>query len=214
MKTPVKAVLIAVVALTMCFAGSSAWATGLGVYFSYTTGSADWDADSGSSDWELDSDVGDVEFGVVLDTDLSTADIFNYRLYLGYESLTYDIKSTTTGNKTDELGLGGVALSNVFGFGVVRNYGFRLWLGPELRLAYGSGESDSGVDISMFNFGLGAVLGANFNPGQTVSLSATLGARYNIGVGSGDDANFDYDYNLSGVTYGATMAILFRMGEY
>ena len=80
----------------------------------------------------------------MFDTAVAQDKFFNYQLNLGYDEFTNKLPGSSR-----DLKLGGLMISNSFGFGIVRTDGFRLWMGPEIRLAWPRG-SQSGTDYEFF----------------------------------------------------------------
>ena len=131
--------------------------------------------------------------------------LFNYQLNLGYDEFT---------NKTDistGLKLGGLMISNAFGFGIVRTSGFRLWMGPEIRLAWPRG-SLSGIDYDFFGAGVGPVLGMNFNLPGTVSFVVKAGYQFMHYEGTVDSSTTytSYDNEIRERLIYVNIGILFR----
>ena len=57
-----------------------------------------------------------------------------------------------------------------------RDSNVRFWLGPQIRLAYYTGDRDD-VDLKLFVFGIGPVLGVNFPMGPVATMSLSGGFR-------------------------------------
>lgn len=182
-KTVVKPILIlAVLSLLLTTSGLT---TGLGIYVpTYGKGTAT--ATIGDSDYDFEYDINHIGFGFVMDTRVARAGVFNYRLNLGYESVDY-------GFSNDETFLR-LTIDNTFGFGVLQTRIVRLWIGPQVRLAfmryfyefdYGSNE------ILVGGLGLAPVFGANFNLGSVISICPELGYRFEF---YGGQLSTDYDY--------------------
>jgi len=189
------------------FGVSSASAAGFGFYGSLGGGSAVWEGSS--STVTFDTDTGHQGAGFVFDTAVAKDSFFNYQLNLGYDKFTN--KSVSSGSKLE---LEGLMISNSFGFGLMRTEGFRLWLGPEIRVAFPAG-SKSGIDLEFFGVGVGPVVGMNFNlPGlKTLQVKAgyqfmsyTGEASYQNAYGYTDYIDYDIDENLIYINFG----VLFR----
>jgi hypothetical protein len=140
----------------------------------------------------------------VFDTAVAQDKFFNYQLNLGYDEFTNKPGIISSG----EVKLGGLMISNAFGFGIVRTDGFRLWMGPEIRLAWPRG-SKSGVDYDLFGAGVGPVLGMNINLPGTVSFVVKAG--YQFMSYNGDSSNTSYyDLELKERLIYVNVGILFR----
>lgn len=179
-----KLVLVLMAAsLTILAWGPAAQAIGTGVYFSGGVGSGtfEWDDDNDS----FDSDEKALGVGFVMDTAVRNQSPFNYRLQIGYEALDLKDEFDTT------LEMGGVVLDNTFGFAMVQTPNFRLWGGPQIRLGYFTGESDTkvlgeAISVDLAAVGVGLALGANFGITESFALGATLGVRATGYAGTGE----------------------------
>ncbi len=109
--------------------------------------------------------------------------------------------------QVSDLKLGGLMISNSFGFGIVRTDGFRLWMGPEIRLAWPKG-SDSLNDYDFFGGGVGPVLGMNFNLPGTVTFAVKAG--YLFMNYEGDSTTSFYDLDIKERLIYVNIGILFR----
>lgn len=198
--------LIALFSLTG-IAVPDASAVGLGFYLQNGTGSGDsttYDVFP-FSPYDLDEDFDTDHFtiGFQLDTAPLDEGVFNYRLNVGLESIKGDVD---TGNDFD---LDGIAIENDFGFRVGGNDRIRIWLGPELRIGFYSGDNDWGGDLNVIAFGLGPVVGANF--GMSDNMAITVKAGYIFSTFAGDvDTSFDnYDYDGEATTLFISAGMLF-----
>jgi hypothetical protein len=111
----------------------------------------------------------------------------------------------------------GLVIDNDFGFGVVRSGLIRLWLGPELRITYLSGD-DSGFDYDQSGFGIGPAAGVNVNLGDAMALAFKVGYLFNSYSGemkgktpmaSTSDASYTMTEGLPTVN----LALIFRFGS-
>jgi hypothetical protein len=143
--------------------------------------------------------------GFAFDTAVAEDRFFNYRLELGYD----EFASKAAGG--NEVKLSGLIISNDFGFGIVRTDGFRLWMGPEIRLAWPRG-SNLGVDYDFFGVGAGPVLGMNFNLPGTVSFTVKAGYQFMHYNGTADSStsSTSYDNDIREHLVYVTFGILFR----
>lgn len=189
----------------ICFAAvlilgtSDALAAGFGIYGSIGgDGSATWsDEYNGTSAKDKTAHQG---AGFVFDTAVAQDKFFNYQLNLGYDEFTNKFAGS-------EVKLGGLMISNSFGFGIVRTEGFRLWMGPEIRFAWPRG-SDSLYDYDFFGGGVGPVLGMNFNLPGTVTFAVKVG--YQFMNYEGDSTNTFYDLDIKERLIYVNIGILFR----
>ncbi|MDL1968971.1 MAG: hypothetical protein LWW97_10630 [Deltaproteobacteria bacterium] len=185
-------------------------AAGIGFYLSHGIGdgAADFNEDYDSDDWwnDLESS-GDAKFsgyGFIFDTAVAKDEVFNYRLQIGYEDAEYDIDSVYDGDLhidisdfvgNFKLDIDRFVIDNTFGFGIVRKENFRIWIGPQLRIGYMSGDGTMTlIDGTKLNLdfddglvlGLAPVIGVNFNFINNLTIGVDLGYRFNFFVGSVD----------------------------
>jgi hypothetical protein len=193
--------------LCVCFATalvlgtSDAHAAGFGIYGSVGGDeSATWSNDYSSTSSKIKTAHQGV--GFVFDTAVARDSFFNYQLNLGYDEFTN--KFAGSGNEVE---LGGLMISNSFGFGIVRTAGFRLWMGPEIRLAWPRGN-DSLDDYDFFGGGVGPVLGMNFNLPGTVTFAVKAG--YLFMNYEGDSSSAFYDLDIKERLIYVNVGILFR----
>jgi hypothetical protein len=208
--------LIAVAGLVMFLSiamVSDVKALGLGFYGSIGGGSGEAELESdgpGNTSFDFDVDNDHASFGFVLDTAVAKDTLFNYRLSLGYE------QTTSTDEWGDDLDLSGLVIDNDFGFGVVRNEKVRLWVGPEVRLSFLSGDLPT-HDVTAFGFGIGPVVGLNLNLGDVAALGFKLSYLFNsYGADmSAKNSNLYYDgsYSMTENLVTANVALIFRLGE-
>jgi hypothetical protein len=188
----------------------SSYALGLGV--SIGTGAEDWNNDRKHTD---DREISN--YGFVLDTAVAKDRLFNYRF-----SLQFDKNHA----KDRGLDMEGLATTHDFAFGVVRNQNVRLWLGPQLRVAYYRDLSPHTVtDVeyagSALSIGVGPVIGLNVHLQKLVTFSASASymmiGRYAGDYGidvvntSGRVGNNDVDADFSGLY--ASISIIFRIND-
>ncbi len=196
--------------LCVCFATalvlgvSDARAAGFGIY-----GSLGGDSSSRwSDDYNYTSSKAKTAHqgaGFVFDTAVAQDKFFNYQMNLGYDEFTN--KFAGSGG---EVKLGGLMISNSFGFGIVRTDGFRLWMGPELRLAWPRG-SNLGTDYDFFGGGAGPVVGMNFNLPGTVSFVVKAGYQFMTYNGTADSATtYSYDREIKERLIYVNVGIVFR----
>jgi hypothetical protein len=196
-------VLCACLAAMLALGISDADAAGFGIYGSVGGDrSSTWSQDNGPSFNVKTEHQG---AGFVFDTAVAQDKFFNYQLNLGYDEFT-----RKTASSSSELKLGGLMISNAFGFGIVRTDGFRLWMGPEIRLAWPRG-SLSGWDYDFFGAGVGPVVGMNFNLPGTVSFMVKAGYQFMTYNGTADSStSTSYDYEIKERLIYVNIGILFR----
>jgi hypothetical protein len=204
---------------------SDAHAFGIGLFYQYGGGSSNWTMEydenyyNGSyhDDWseDYDGDKTRKAFGFVLDTTIARDMLFNYRLQIGYETWEDEV------DDFDTFDMDGITMTHDFGFGVLRTPYVRLWLGPELKFAYttGSLDSDEHVDVYSLTYGIGPVMGANFNIGPTVTLGIKGGYLFQGFVGTVDNdrySTYENDFDFHGHTDELyfDICILFRFGDF
>ena len=217
---------------------TNAGALGIGGYFTTMSGSSEWDVDldaddealeDASSNW--DAEEGTAGFGFVLDTAVARDQLFNYRFQIGLESSKIELELPSGVDATAKLS--GLAITNDFGVGVVRTKNARVWIGPELRLAFKGGniefddepdnlDIDDDWTIGTFQYGIGPVVGGNFHIGNALTLAVKTGVIWETMTGKsdlkiesddGDDLDFDLDYESSDVYFFITFSVFYRLGD-
>jgi len=204
--TKKRAVLPWLVVATL-FASTNAFGLGLGVYFEGAGGTLDWKVeDDFGNEIDVDGDSKKAAFGFVLDTAVAANTVFNYRLNVGLTRFDADFDGDD-----ETLEMGGIAVDNTFGFAVYRSELVRLWLGPQLRIAYYHGEfEDSGFEVDIAEVGIAPVVGVNLNFGRTFTLAFSGGYRF-LGYGGTDED--DEDIRGSGREAFGNLSLLFRLGD-
>ena len=191
----------------------NAFALGLGFYGTVQGGEADWEFedDFGRTINVDGGDMAQAGIGFALDTAVLKDTLFNYRLNVGLEGFEADLGSTSV---TAELG--GIVADNSFGFGVMRTENVRLWLGPRVRLAVYGGDFnlESSFDITLVEFGVGGVFGANFRVGPTVVLGIETGVMISGYSGIIED-NFGDTEDVTGNSASTFLSgvVMFRLGS-
>ena len=110
----------------------------------------------------------------------------------------------------------GFGMIHDFGFGLVTSESFRLWMGPELRLAWieGSSTTTPQADYDLFSFGFGPVIGANFNMGSSVTIALT--GAYLIQTTNGEVYTTTLgweDYESDDEFFAIGASLMFRLNE-
>jgi len=197
---------------------SNSFALGLGVTYGTGSGSGEFDPDADifdeyeddSSDYDapsFDIDTSYSGFGFVLDTNVSKDALFNYRLDLQYGTFTYE------NDYGWEIDLDQFTMDHTFGFRIYRNELVRIWLGPQIRLSYATGDYKNRIDYTQYGFGIAPVVGVNFNPGKVVSPALTVGYRYQGIYGTRDGGGTDDDYTATDSALFLNLTLLFRLNE-
>ncbi len=229
MKNPLRLALLSLLLLTTT-AVSQSLAAGFGFYGTYRNGSStsDWDVEDTicimglgcwDEDFEIDVDIENRGFGFVMDTAPAQDRVFNYRLNAGIEKFEVDLEGP-------ELSLAGVILENTFGFRVFRSPDglVRVWLGPRIRVGLYAGDIEwqyfKDDDVIAATFGVGPVLGANFNIGRHLTVAGTAGwdfAGYGVHVDEFGSRNGlieyeDMEIDGPGRTFYTGFLLMFRAG--
>ncbi|HEY6007865.1 MAG TPA: hypothetical protein VIU40_06030 [Geobacteraceae bacterium] len=201
------AMIFAAAAMCMALGASRASAVGVGGYLELGGGSGEFEfSDISNSEFDVDASYGGL--GFVLDTSPGGTGVFSYRLNVGFEGLTLD-----PDDFDDNIELGGFVIDNTFAFAVVRAPAVRVWVGPQIRLAYYSGETEnSNLDTDLGAFGIGLAAGANIypNPQGRFALAPSLGFR-RVGYAGEMDDGFGGTDDLEGYTnlFYLNLAVLF-----
>jgi hypothetical protein len=111
--------------------------------------------DSGAHDEITNNSEIRESIGLVYDSTLVQDDLFNYRLSLSYLLMQL-------GSASEYGNVSGISMEHGFGIGLVREKGFRLWVGPEANLAI--------LDRFLI-VGVGPVVGVNIDKGTTMQLA-------------------------------------------
>lgn len=150
---------------------AQAYAVGLGLYVSQGSGDADFDGTYSN----FSADTEQSAIGFTFDTNLSKNRVFNYRL--GVEKGTL---------KFNQFEVDEVAVTNDFGFSLVREDNLRIWIGPELRISFQDKQESSGWEYSGVGVGVGPVIGLNWHLGQNgpslIAKAGALGSSYVLDV--------------------------------
>ena len=188
--------VVAVLSVFIVFIGvTRVYALGLGPYVELGSGSGDWEVVDDSYDSSTSVDISSAGFGFVLDTSPRDSKVFNYRLNVGFERHDVEFPSGAT------IELDGLSVDNTFGFSVVRNRNVRFWIGPQIRLAYYTGDRGN-VDYSIAAFGIGPVLGVYFAMGPAATISLSGGIRI-LGYAGEEEYLYynSYEDNTSDITF-------------
>jgi hypothetical protein len=193
------------IAVLMLFAASAS-AAGYGGYLGYAH--SDGSVDFFGVDVDHDNDM--VDFGFVLDTNLARDRLFNFRLNVGLQIGERTYKGPGGSFPEETVGF---TVNSAFGFGIVRTPTLRLWLGPAIRVSVDGCTDCSGYDSTFVAVGAGPELGLNFNIGDHLTISPTLGYQYMYGAdvldGGGVDEIFDGGQHHVSLLF----SIMFRTGS-
>ena len=182
-------------------------AFGLGAFYNfYGSGESDLEIDFDYSTFDEEFDADYRGFGFVLDTNVASNRVFNYRLNLGFKQVDFEYMDI-------DVDMSGISIENTFGFSVFSNKALRIWIGPQINLNFLSGDDNWGDDYWTTGLGLGIVSGINIHAGPVVSICFDLGWRHNKNWGDYEEGNDDYDLTIDGNEIFTTISILFRMGN-
>ena len=202
----------------MSLLSSSAFAFGIGFYGDFNYGKTFWNIDTLIVDpvseysYIKKSRIGLANLGygggIVLDSNVASDNLFNYRAELGFHYLTFPHNS----------GMNSYMASTVhyFGFGIVRNETIRFWVGPQITLGCLFPREASNMAGLIAGGGLAA--GININMGETFTLAFTGAARYVGGIMFSFHKKGNSSTAYSGPTYGGpdglvTVACIFRIND-
>lgn len=157
-------------------------------------------------------------FGLIYDTALLNEKFFNNRTSLEYRNMfNDDIKAF------NKYSLHMLTLTNVFGFRFYRSEIIQMWAGPFVAVSYQFQHVTKQMPLGSFSsdydgglFGVGAVLGINFNPNPYFFIGLEGGGRAGVGIGKGKTAGL---YNKSDTSYPimaegfVRLSLMFRIGE-
>jgi hypothetical protein len=204
--TAITAVAAATLAALLAWA-PAAHAGGIGIYGLAGAGGADWQDGWNEDDhWDNSDNWRDTTHtgaGLVFDAGYPGA-FLGYRMSVGWERVEQDGAAGVPG-----LTLEGVVVDQDLTMTLVRGP-LRLWVGPELRLAYLNGEWGGGAHEDFFAAGLGPVIGFDIALGPAAALSWKLG--YLVTSYAPTSNSFDEHDDASigeGHAY-ASLAILFN----
>lgn len=185
--------LLITMAFLLLWSAPDALATGFGLYGTFGKGTIKFDNGwfaSGSHDTSRE----DAEFigsGMVIDTNVARDQVFNYRLNLGYEKLTFD---SDRESETDRLE--STVIDQDFGMALYKSDKTRVWIGPEQRILFSHDE---------FGLGIGPVLGINLHTSQEATVALKLGFLFSGFAFSGDYEKESHAF--------LNLAILFRTAD-
>ena len=197
---------VLVLSLMFILGISSASALGLGTYYNLGWGDGEIEYDDHHyGDVDIDTDHRGRAIGFVLDTNVAKNALFNYRLNVALDTIDFG-----HGLEAD-----GYVMDHTFGFGVLRNKYVRLWLGPQINLAYYTDDikfRDNNIhyktDFDAFGIGVGPAMGVNIHAGDFISFTATTGYKYMFLFG-----DFVDDFTGYEGQYYINFGMLFRIND-
>ncbi|MCU0849621.1 MAG: hypothetical protein MUD12_17205 [Spirochaetes bacterium] len=213
-----KTFLIIQTVASVCLLSSSVFAFGIGFYGDFNYGKTFWNTETLIVDpvneisYKKKSRIGLANLGygggIVLDSNVASDNLFNYRAELGFHYLTFP----------HNRGMNSYMASTVhyFGFGIVRNESIRFWVGPQVTL--GALFPREARDMAGLIAGGGLAAGININMGETFTLAFTGAARYVGGIMFSFQKKGSSSTAYSGPTYGGpdglvTVACIFRIND-
>ena len=165
-------------------------AVGIGIELGGGSGSFDENDVIG----QVDVDSGYANFSFVYDSN-PYAEIgnFAYRLNIGLENHNYEDDFNVT------METGALVFDNTFAFTVAKSGNANIWLGPQIRVGFMSGETDvtffgDPIELSGGMFGLGVALGTNIKTSETMGVSLSVGLRKTRLGGETKSGPFDDDF--------------------
>lgn len=192
---------VGLIAATLTLFSSSVFAIGLGV--TSGSGGETWTGTSGNY---RDRDISN--FGFVLDSNVARDKTFNYRLSL----MTEDNNSEGSG-----LDMSGVSMTHDWGFAIIKDRIFRLWVGPRLRIAYYDELEYNGLKADygdILAFGVGPVIGLNIHIPRVVTFALTTAYLRGFYDGNYDSSYYNsinVDVDSTGMYFNAS--IIFRIRD-
>lgn len=203
-------VVLALIAIYSLLPAPNSYAVGFGFFGELEAGDGEFEFDFGD---EFDVDSKAYSLGVSFDTDPIGQKVFSYRLNVGYSNLELEDDESVT------LELDGFVIDNTFCFGLVRSPNTKVWIGPQVRLGYYSGDSghlsyDGGdfgddIDIELTTFAIAGTIGANFRGVGNSSFTLNIGVRISGFAGEVEYLSLDEDIEGDTTTYFINVGALF-----
>ncbi|MCU0847579.1 MAG: hypothetical protein MUD12_06795 [Spirochaetes bacterium] len=108
--------------------------------------------------------------GLLFDTNVSGDRLFNYRLNIGVdrwheEFMISEYKFFEKPVNTKSIDYPRLHINNSFGFGLIKEKDYRLWLGPQIGFGFGFSKR-----FRLFTGSIGPVLGFNYNLSDRVTF--------------------------------------------
>ena len=203
---------------------SESQAAGIGIYYTVGSGTGNWSLEDGDDYIEdfydtapMDIEVSGSGYGFVFDTNVAKNKIFNYRLSIGVENNEYELDFSPDDEIipadafTEDVDINYFVVDNTFGFAFFKTPAIRIWAGPELKIAYGNGDSDRYDNITMLKLGIGPVVGLNFNIGKLFTIGVTSGYLFEGVQGYGENPDGDdADFDGSNTYFYMNLSVLYR----
>lgn len=163
------------------------YASGIGINIPIAFGSVDYE--------HYEADMIQYGISIVYDTNVAKNKIFNYRLCLGLEYFRHEYEYHYYLSYDDYHGWysdihKGIRIisDHNFGFAIIKDASFRLWMGPSLRFGFVF------EDVSGVTLGLGLTgIGLNYNIAQAIALSLETGYLLFVDFYSDDIAYIEYE---------------------
>jgi hypothetical protein len=227
-----KLILFITAGVFVITAASNAMAIGIGVYG--TIGGGKMQHDYSTDEMIAPSSSTDLAIGggIILDTNLASNKLFNYRLKIGGEKYTCARESN--------IDMARVHCDNIFGFGIVRMQQIRWWIGPQVGGFYTTNLDEKGYkpylckefpfgfigrlhDLKYGGFDIGAATGLNINLGTNFTIGIEGGFKYDFAWGTQKRIdsldimdslalNVKDDMKISGWELYAQVSFMFRFG--
>lgn len=123
-------------------------------------------------------------FGLTLDINIKN-DLAHYRITFGYDRLNnYNLDFDFFDR---------ISLINSFGFSIINNNTFRIYMGPQLGLRYQFCSTDyilvdeliskNHYEIKFFGLGIGAIFGIDIKLSEKIMIAPEVGLRYEFTTG-------------------------------
>lgn len=227
-----KLMLFILAGVLVMTAASDAMAVGIGVYGTIGGGKMQHDYSTNEMIAPARSTDFAIGGGIILDTNLASNKLFNYRLKIGGEKYTCSRES--------DIDMARVHVDNIFGFGIVRMKQIRWWIGPQVGGFYATNLDEKGYkpylcmefpfgfigrlkELKYGGFDIGAATGLNINLGKYFTIGIEGGFKYDFAWGTQKRIdsldifsslvfNVEDDMKLNGWELYAQFSIMFRFG--
>lgn len=178
-----KVLLLAVLLLVPISAYSA-----VGVAIELGGGSGSFDENEIFGDVDVDSSYANISF--VYDSNpYADNGNFSYRLNIGLEGHDYEDEVN------ESLETGALVFDNTFAFTVAKSATANFWLGPQVRIGFMSGETETDpIEFTGAMFGLGVALGTNIKTSDNMGVSFSAGLRSTGLGGESSWRNLEDDY--------------------
>lgn len=186
-----RTILCALAAAAVLFGAGNSLATGFGGQIGFGGGAGTFEYDFPGAE-EMDVDASSFGIGFLMETAPLSTELFSYRLGVGLEGLNLEDDENVTAE------LGGLTIDNTFAFRLAGDSTWRLWVGPQVRLAFYGGETDKKVlgdkiEFSASAFGLGPAFGGNWSVSDNLILGFDTGIRWTGYSGTAEWGSYSED---------------------